>query len=57
MTEREARRQARMQRGATRAQQTRQPTRRELESGRHLLGCDEQHQAGERCNDKRNQDA
>lgn len=52
MTERDRRRQARMERGATRAKQTRQPTRRELEEGAHLLDCDEQHGRGERCNDR-----
>lgn len=59
MTERERRRNERMERGASRAKATRQPTRKELEAGAHLLHCDRKHAQSERCNDasKGKQDA
>ena len=51
-TQREARRQARMQRGQARAAGKRQPSRAELEEGAHLLHCDRRHGRGARCNAK-----
>jgi hypothetical protein len=50
VTERERRRAAREARGRERAKSSRQPTRRELEDGAHLLHCDRKHGRRERCN-------
>jgi len=52
MTEREERRAARMARGKERAGRGKNPSRRDLEQGAHLVHCDQRHDQADPCNRK-----